>query len=144
MWKIAKCSLLAVLLLTQLRCDSDTVDPRDAALQGGVLAMFSVRGEIFRVWITNPNTIQQLLDLRAGTGLASIPNGPLLTGPGQGRHNEPWNWHLDPEETQLAETTIEVCDGLPSDVEADLDYWMANVKRFCPWSASLEGFMDYR
>ena len=144
MWKCAKSATLAVLLLTQLSCDSGTVDPGDSNLSGGVLATFSVRGERFRVWITNENTIQQVFELRDGSGQATIPNGPLLSGAGQGNHNRPWSWHLDPAQTRLAETTIEVCDGLPSDVEANMDYWMNTVLRFCPWSAELEGVVDYR
>lgn len=141
---LARCVALALLLMCQPGCDSDTGDSDDDALQGGVLAMFSVRGEIFRVWITNPASIQQVMDLRDGRSQATIPNGPLLTGPGQASHNAPWSWHLDPEQTQFAESTIEVCDGQPSAVEADLDYWMENVRRYCPWSASLEGIRDYR
>ena len=35
----------------------------------------------------------------------------------------------------LAEISMEVCDGLPSDVEKDLDYWVDTVKRFCPWNS---------
>lgn len=37
----------------------------------------------------------------------------------------------------MAEVTIELCDGTPSLVEADLDYWLNAVGRFCPWSAEL-------
>jgi hypothetical protein len=144
MWNSAMSVALVLVLLSLPGCDEDTVDPDETALLGGVLATFSVRGEVFRVWITNESTIQQVFDLRDGTGQATIPNGPLLEGPGQGNHNEPWSWHLDPGQTQLAETTIEVCDGRPSAVEADLDYWMESVRRYCPWSASLEGVRDYR
>ena len=61
-------------------------------LEGGVLATFQVEAETFRLWTTNPTTIQDLLSLSAGTSQASIPNGALLPGPGQGDHNLPWGW----------------------------------------------------
>jgi hypothetical protein len=33
------------------------------------------------------------------------------------------------------EVTIELCDGRPSDLDAELDYWAGTVKRYCPWGA---------
>ncbi len=39
---------------------------------------------------------------------------------------------------------MELCDGLPSDVEKDIDYWAGTVGRFCPWSAVLVSLKDYR
>jgi hypothetical protein len=34
---------------------------------------------------------------------------------------------------------MELCDGRPSMVEADLPYWLGTVKRFCPWGAKVVG-----
>jgi hypothetical protein len=113
-------------------------------LEGGVLATFDVLGEQFRVWVTNPATIQQLFDLQAGLSDASIPSGRLLTGPGQADHNAPWSWHLDPEEIEMAEFTIELCDSTPSYVEANLAEIIATVGYFCPWSAELVSIEDFR
>ncbi len=137
---IKSTALFALLLLAA--CDSDSAS--EDALQGGILATFSVEGETFKVWITNAQTVQQILDLRDGKSQANIPNGPLLAGPGEGTHNEPWNWHLDPEATAMAEATIEVCSGLPSFVEADLNEWINNVGQYCPWSAALVKVEDFR
>ena len=113
-------------------------------MSGGVLATFDVRGELFRVWVTNPETIQQLLDLRDGKSSASIPNGRLLSDAGQGSHNVPWSWHLDPEEIEMAEAAIEVCDALPSYVEANRDEFIQTAGRYCPWQARLVGLEDQR
>ena len=44
----------------------------------------------------------------------------------------------------MAEVTIELCDGLPSHVEEDLDYWADTVKRFCPWHAKIVRIEDFR
>lgn len=109
--------------------------PKD--LHEGVLATFDVDGEAFQVWVTNPQTVQQILDLAAGESLANIPNGVILRGPGAADHNLPWSWHLDPEEIEMAEMTTEVCDGRPSYVEGHLDEFVDSVGRYCPWSARL-------
>ena len=36
--------------------------------------------------------------------------------------NRKWSWHFKPDDWDLAEISMEVCDGLPSDVENGLDY----------------------
>jgi hypothetical protein len=113
-------------------------------LEGGVLATFSVSGETFRVWITNPETIAQVLALRAGTSSANIPNGRILRGAGQGNHNAPYGWHLDPQDIALAEIAIEVCDGRPSYVQRNIDEFVDNVRRYCPWAATLVALDDRR
>lgn len=136
-------ALLALLLLLPA-CDSDPAHDDEDALQGGLLATFTVEGEAFKIWITNPQTIQQILDLRDGKSQANIPNGPLRAGPGPNAHNEPWSWHLDPHATEMAENTIEVCSARPSFVEADLDEWINVVGQFCPWSATLAQVEDFR
>ena len=113
-------------------------------LAGGVVAEFDVTGERFKVWVTNAETIQQLFALQAGESTASIPNGELLTGPGQGDHNLPWSWHLDPEEIAMADLTIEVCDGALGYIEEHLDEFIDEVGRYCPWGAELVGLTDHR
>jgi hypothetical protein len=114
------------------------------ALQGGVLATFDVVGDTFRVWVTNPATVEQLLALQAGESTAAIPNGRIRAGAGAGDHNAPWSWHLDPEDIEMADFTIEVCDGEPSYVEANLGEFIDNVQRYCPWSATLIELEDRR
>jgi hypothetical protein len=44
----------------------------------------------------------------------------------------------------FADATIEVCDGLPSFVEADKDHWLNTVGEFCPWSAIVQTVDDRR
>jgi hypothetical protein len=137
--------LRAAALLIAFGC-GDAAGPGDGPgddLSGGGLATFEVSGEQFRVWVTNDRTIEEILDLRDGTSMASIPNGALRPGPGADEHNDPWSWHLDPEDVHMAETTIEVCDGRPSLVEAMLDAYLA-VGRFCPWGATLVSIEDRR
>jgi hypothetical protein len=104
-----------------------------------VIATFDVGGETFRVRIENPATIEQVRALERGESAATIPNGKLLAG---ADGNEPWSWHLDPVDIEMAEMTIELCDGTPPMVEADLDYWLGTVGRYCPWSAQLVSVED--
>ena len=52
---------------------------------------------------------------------------------GNGKHNLTWSWHLS--DAMLTEAAIELCDGRPSMVEADLNYWLNSVKSFCPWGS---------
>ena len=118
--------------------------PTPGELAGGILATFESQGQRFRVWVTNPSTIEQVLALQRGESRASIPNGRILRGPGQGDHNAPWSWHLDPQDVEMAEATIEVCDGAPQYVEDNLDEFVDTVGRYCPWGAKLVGVEDYR
>lgn len=100
----------------------------------GIVATFDVGGETFRAHIENPATIQQVIDLQNGQSTATIPIGALLPGE---EYNTGWSWHTDPWDIAMAEVTIELCDGLPSHVEADLDYWLYTVGTYCPWGAVL-------
>lgn len=133
---------VALAFITALAgCEGSSTEPGELA--GGVLATFQVSGEEFRVWVTDPETIQQILDLRDGTSTASIPNGALHEGPGRADHNAPWAWHLDPEDIEMADATIEVCDGRPSLVDEMLEDYL-DVGRFCPWGAELLDVEDFR
>ena len=113
-------------------------------LEGGVLALFEVSGERFSAFVTNPETISEILALEAGTSEASIPNGRLIRGPGPAEYNLPWSWHMDPMEIEMAEVTIELCDGTPSIIENNLDEWLEVVGQFCPWDARLISVDDLR
>lgn len=57
---------------------------------------------------------------------------------GTEEYNDNWSWHFEENEWALAEISTEVCDGRPSFVEEDLDYWVEQVGRFCPWSSRVE------
>lgn len=135
--------ILVVLSILISGCDSSSTNPDDE-LSGGVLATFDVEDEQFSIWITSETAIQQAIDLRDGTSTASIPNGKLRRGSGAADHNAPWSWHLDPEEIRFADATIELCSGIPSFIENDIDEWVDNVGQFCPWSAELRSIEDFR
>jgi hypothetical protein len=114
------------------------------ALRGGALATFEVEGERFRAWATNPQTIQDLHELQQGTrSRANIPNGRILRGPGRAGHNAPYHRHLDPQDLTMAEVAIELCDGLPSYVEKDVDEFVNGVGSYCPWAAELVELQNF-
>ena len=99
-------------------------------------------GETYSIFITNKQTINDVLPVQKGQSEARIPNGRLVRG--KVSYNEPWSWHIDPEDVQMAEMTAEVSDGTPSQVENNLDYWINTVKRFSPWSAEIVKVEDFR
>jgi hypothetical protein len=119
---------------------SPTADP----LAGGVVATFRVGNDSFRVWIRNSRTIAEVLALQRGASLENIPNGRLRIGAGQGSHNVPYSWHLDPDDIEMAGAAIEVCDGAPSYIEAHRDEFISQVGRYCPWGATLVSVADHR
>jgi TusA-related sulfurtransferase len=91
-------------------------------------------GERFTVVATDPETIRLLTENYEGK------NGMHVTGVlvrGDGGFNSPWPWHLDPDTVRMAEISIELCDGRPSLIEEDLDYWLDTVGNYCPWSSKV-------
>jgi hypothetical protein len=136
-------TMLATVALALAGCGW-TDDDDDDALDGGLLATFDVVGEEFKVWVTNPTTIEQILALEAGESSANIPNGRILRGAGEDDYNTPWSWHLDPEDIEMAEMTTEVCDAAPNYVEDNVDEFVDVVQRYCPWSAELVAVEDFR
>ncbi len=59
-----------------------------------------------------------------------FPSGAIAAG--NGGVNLNWGWHFT--DLALVDAAIELCDGTPAMVQADLGYWLNTVKRFCPWS----------
>ena len=118
-----------------------TVD-KTPLLSGGILVTFFVEGEEYKIFVENEETIDDILAVQSGESQAKIPSGKIIGEPVF--YNEPWSWHIDPQDIHMAEFTIEVCSGLPSHVENDLDYWVNTVGRFCPWSAEIIEIRDFR
>ena len=111
--------------------------PGPKGLEGGLLATFQVDEERFRVWVTNPYSVQIILRVDGGTSTSFVPNGRIRSGPGQGSHNAPWSWHLDAEDIGMDHFALEECSAAPSQVERNLDHFLHVVKRYCPWGTDL-------
>jgi hypothetical protein len=113
-------------LLAVVACGS----PTDGSAAGDpVVVTFEVAGEErFKALLTEPADVDTARRLLDGEDVPSIPNGRVVRETGV---NEGYSWSLDPGDIEFAEVTIEVCDGLPSDVEAGV----ITSDRYCPWSA---------
>jgi hypothetical protein len=73
-------------------------------------------------------------ELRKDLGSRTLHiDGPIARG--DAGENLGWHWHHKPGEWNLAEVSVESCDGRPGFVEGDLDYWVDQVGRFCPWGS---------
>lgn len=120
--RLARAALVVLLGLLVSACSG--AEPSDGAAQFVV----DVDGERFVLRSTDPDTILQLRAVQRGER-SGFPIGPLRRG--DGGFNAPWSWHLDPAETRVAEVAIEVCDGRPTYVEANL----ADFPSYCPWGA---------
>lgn len=87
-------------------------------------------GERFVIRLTDPATIAHArANLRGQNQM--FPAGPLRRG--DGGFNAPWTWHLDPDQTRMVESAIEVCDGRASYVEAH----QSEYPTYCPWGAKV-------
>jgi len=78
--------------------------------------------------------------LAAGTGRIPI-FGTLLDGTDC---DAQWTWHVDPADAIFADAAIELCDGLPSGIEANKAYWLGTVGSYCPWYARVSAVDDRR
>jgi hypothetical protein len=117
-------TLVAVLPLAGVAAGTTGPAPKRA------LVTWKVGEETFRTYLNRAADIAVVRrSIRAGE-TAGIPIGRIYRGR---RENAGHAWHL--RDVRLAEVTIELCDGRPSDLDADLDYWIGTVKRYCPWGA---------
>ena len=99
--------------------------------------VFRIRGtppsEEFRYVTSSPELIARAREqLRLPEGQRSLFAAGRIAA-GHGGHNQPWSWHFT--DLALVELAIELCDGRPTLVEADLDYWLYTVRSFCPWGS---------
>ncbi len=118
---------LGVLVLTTLSgtaCDDSPTAPTAPAV-----VTFQVGSESFKVLLTTDEQVEAAEAAEDG-GKASIPVGRIVAGADV---NTGYTWHL--EEVEFAEVTIEVCDGVPSDVEKEGTAF--GDGQYCPWSAKV-------
>ena len=110
--------------------DGDPSSPPSASLDDHAIATFEVAdGQTFKVELTTADLVDAAAALLGGGDGPNIPIGTVVRDdPGP---NAPWTWHLDPATVSFADATIEVCDGIPSDVENG----SITSDQYCPWSA---------
>jgi hypothetical protein len=120
--------MLAVAAATLVASGCGGGDQASSSPSGPVVVTFEVVDERFKVLLTDPADIDTARRLLAGEDVPSIPNGRVLRETGV---NEGYSWSLDPSDIEFADVTVEICDGLPSDVETGV----VTSDRYCPWSA---------
>ena len=119
---------LAIVVATAAACGAPgSTSPQSS---GPVVVTFEVVDERFRALLTEPADVEIARRLLAGEDAPSIPNGRVVRETGV---NEGYSWSLDPNDIEFADVTVEVCDGLPSDVETGT----ISGDRYCPWSATV-------
>ncbi len=121
-----------------------SISNTSVSYKGGILATFQVQGEEFHVWITNADTIRELINMKTGAPMTSTLYGPILKGSGENNHNTPFAWHLDPGKTQLIDHSPSSCNAKPDQVEKSLPRFLNIIQFYCPWSAVLVHIDDYR
>jgi hypothetical protein len=104
-------------------------DSTPTAPSGGAVVTFAVASETFRVSLTSSDQVAAARGAQSG-GPARIPNGRIVPGT---QVNVGWSWHL--EDVMFVQSTIELCDGRPSDVERQGAGFGGG--RFCPWTATV-------
>ena len=110
-------------------CDRSPSGPSSSAE-----VTFAVGDERFRVSLVSEEQIAAARAAQAG-GRARIPTGRIVPGM---QANVGWSWHL--EDVTFAESTIELCDGRPSEVERQgLSF---GGGRYCPWAATIVGIVS--
>jgi hypothetical protein len=133
-WRAGAGGTLLALVLAA--CGSDPGDtgrdPGDDQGSGPAIATFEVAGgEQFKVEMATPELAEHARRLLQGEQLSAIPLGFVVRN--DSSVNAPWSWHLDPNRFEFAFATVEVCDGIPSDVETSL----VTSDMYCPWSAKV-------
>lgn len=127
-------SLLLFTLTLATACDESSLMPEAPARYG-----IEVSGETFVVEVRSAEQVAAL-EARLASGEEGVLSGELAAG--DAGYNEPWSWHMVPSTVEGPDMSIEVCDGRPSMVEDDLDYWIETVERFCPWGAVVVERLD--
>jgi len=117
-------------LLISLTCLAGACgDSTPTAPSAGAVVTLAVASETFRVSLTSPDQVAAARAAQSG-GPARIPNGRIVPGT---QVNVGWSWHL--EDVMFVQSTIELCDGRPSDVERQGTGFGGG--RFCPWTATV-------
>lgn len=83
--------------------------------------------EDFRIHLVEAPDISAAFASLRGTS-SQHPNG-LVVRP-RPEVNVGYHWHIDPNDVEFVDFSVEVCDGLPSDVESGA----ITSDRYCPWS----------
>ena len=124
-------ALTVCLVAILAGCGLTTPSSPPPTSEAVVVTLRVADAEEYRIRLTDPEDIAVAQRLLAGEAAPRIPNGLVVRdGPDV---NAGYSWHIDPDSVEFADTTIELCDGRPSDVESRV----ITSDRYCPWAAEL-------
>jgi hypothetical protein len=126
---VAATSAVAAFCVACQQSDNPAAPHEDAVFVARV-----AQTQTFQFSTRDPRVIAEA-EARIGRGGGRVLSGRLVSG--NGAVNAPFRWHLDPDEVHFADAAIELCDGLPSHVEGNLEYWLTRVGRYCPWQVEV-------
>lgn len=136
--------LLGLLVLLSSACKKDKHDPECSVTipDNARFFEFGNRGNdlTFIAWTTDPTVIAHVeaqLALPVDERQQHI-NGKIARQPEGCDLNQEWSWYFVMNEWDLADFSIEVCDGNPQYVEDNLDDFL-HVGHYCPWSSYVKG-----
>ena len=127
---VKKLLLVLIAFIALAACDDEVTDP-----VSGPVFVIEAAGQEFRVLISDTAVARQARQL-IGSNQSINLNGEIARG--NGGFNAGYRWHLKPNTVEFADMTIEVCDGEPSFVEQNVDYFVDTVKRYCPWGIKVK------
>lgn len=130
-------SLIGVFLLAGCGDDAPS-GPEDGSVV--VFAFTGWPADTMRVLVRREATVAAARDFIAGRATANIPIGPIVRGSGVDAR---WPYHFVPDEVELAEVAMELCDGAPMRTPEAVDEFFlgatgdpsATRATWCPWGA---------
>jgi hypothetical protein len=129
MKRLFRLSLILYTLTWLTACGASTTEkPRK---EGVVVTLRVADGEEYKIRLTDRADIEIARKLLVGEAPPRIPNGVVVRGDPD--VNVGYTWPIDPESVEFVDITMEVCDGLPSDVGKGI----ITSDRYCPWSAEV-------
>ncbi|HEU4554772.1 MAG TPA: hypothetical protein VFS25_18130 [Chitinophaga sp.] len=142
---------VALLLLPLFACKKDNAPAPlhyhyyEVGMRNDAAANWQWQDTAFVVAVADTNTTL-IAEINAQLALPADQRNKIVAGTlvaGDGGYNtnasHHFKWHLDENDWQLTNMTIELSDGLPyTDVDMHYSYWMERVKRFTPWASYIK------
>lgn len=115
-------------------CQGGAVPVREARITFTACPLAAGGPQHFTVCTTHDSFIAEA-EQHLADGTRRIPCFDLRDGTGC---DSQWSWSVDPETPVFVDISIDSYDGCPSDVEGNKPLWIGRLRRFCPWSATVE------
>jgi hypothetical protein len=130
--------LLMICLITGSCNKDDDAQPCDIEIKPGTrfFEFQASEGTKFVAW-TNKQSVLDNIDAQLAREVGERDqhiNGKILKNDTGCDLNYEWSWYFDPDDWDLSDISIELCDGNPNYVEENLNDYL-DIERYCPWSS---------